>query len=710
MRLIALFIIVTACCAQQSPTLESYMASRKHAFADIAANIQANGVAITKPAFAIHNLYLTDFACGSAETGTGVPLFTLAESERAIDYEAQILGPTSSNVIEMNISPYILVANDTIGSACRTLFDQLFNPATGYLHLNYPSLKLSINISWIGSDPVKTATACGIFSGGAYTAFTQVNTPSAPTAGAQPTVDSCYNNPPTSGQGSWTSGKSPIGWLASTYTPYRMQLHEPTTANANMGFSGGSTGTPAMWANYLSNFYAQVAANNASTKVGYALVWTDGNFNSAFSNIPTGVASATCNDAGSKCGLTTLTGSAGQTCTFSSFNNGATGTVATVVLTGTNAIANGTPLIINNAGTGATSAPTSATGAAGSASACAGSGAFNSSLATIAFGGVDLYTDDVLNTVNGMGFEQTVLNSAKNAGLEVTSSEQGVEYWFPNAGVASATYSSGSVPSGTGTCLLSGFNNGATNTTASLQVTNGVAGAVTMTSAGYGATSAPTSASLSNGTLSGCSGTITITSTLITTPSSPNAYLGDGNCAHKNLDLMRQNWLIEDLWLVANGVDEVVLPYSASFNAVYCVYAPVDLAPSKNDPDKITAISYINATRAVIDTIAAAQLTITGATNATPIVFTLSGSVPATYVPGATIWVSQVAPSNYNGAYRVVSVTGSTITVDNTAAPGAGYTSGGILYQPVVTPLFYDYQNFVKFGFAATTVGQPWPI
>ena len=61
------------------------------------------------------------------------------------------------------------------------------------------------------------------------------------------------------------------------------------------------------------------------------------------------VASATCNDAGNKCGLTTLTCSSSQTVTFSINGGTATGSVA---CTGTNAIANSTAITVVSAGAG----------------------------------------------------------------------------------------------------------------------------------------------------------------------------------------------------------------------------------------------------------------------------------------------------------------------------------------------------------------------
>jgi hypothetical protein len=66
----------------------------------------------------------------------------------------------------------------------------------------------------------------------------------------------------------------------------------------------------------------------------------------------------------------TATGSTGQTCSLSSFNN-VTGATATVALTGTNTIASGTALVVTAGGTNASGASTTATAANGTAT-CSG--------------------------------------------------------------------------------------------------------------------------------------------------------------------------------------------------------------------------------------------------------------------------------------------------------------------------------------------------
>jgi len=67
----------------------------------------------------------------------------------------------------------------------------------------------------------------------------------------------------------------------------------------------------------------------------------------------------------------TITGTTGQTCNLSGFNNGSSGAAATVALTSANTIASGTPLVMTAGGTGATSVPTTATLSNGTAT-CSG--------------------------------------------------------------------------------------------------------------------------------------------------------------------------------------------------------------------------------------------------------------------------------------------------------------------------------------------------
>jgi hypothetical protein len=67
-----------------------------------------------------------------------------------------------------------------------------------------------------------------------------------------------------------------------------------------------------------------------------------------------------------------ITGTAGETCILSDFNNSSIGATATVALTGDNAITTGTALTVTAGGTGATSAPTTARLSNGTAT-CSGS-------------------------------------------------------------------------------------------------------------------------------------------------------------------------------------------------------------------------------------------------------------------------------------------------------------------------------------------------
>jgi hypothetical protein len=77
-----------------------------------------------------------------------------------------------------------------------------------------------------------------------------------------------------------------------------------------------------------------------------------------------------------------------------------------------------------------------------------------------------------------------------------------------------------------------------------------------------------------------------------------------------------------------------------------------------------------------------AQLTITGATNAAPPVFTVSTSpLTAGYLVGQTFTVIGVTPSAYNATYTVGALSGTTVTASG-SAPGSAYVSGGTAYMP----------------------------
>jgi hypothetical protein len=108
------------------------------------------------------------------------------------------------------------------------------------------------------------------------------------------------------------------------------------------------------------------------------------------------VASATCNDAGNKCGLSTLTCSTSQTVTFK-FNGGtATGSVA---CTGTNAIANTTAVTVTAAGAGYNSTGGAAVGTVtGGTATSTGTVALTTTLGSAASGG-----DTHYNTCVGAG-------------------------------------------------------------------------------------------------------------------------------------------------------------------------------------------------------------------------------------------------------------------------------------------------------------------
>jgi hypothetical protein len=154
-----------------------------------------------------------------------------------------------------------------------------------------------------------------------------------------------------------------------------------------------------------------------------------------------------------------VTGSIGQTCTLSGFNNGSSGATATVVLTGANTVATGTPLTITAGGSGATIAPTTATLSNGTAT-CSGTASVNSSIYLI----------------NGTAGQ---------------------------------------------TCKLSLFNNNSVGATATVALTgaNMIATGtpLTITAGGINATAPPTTAVFANGTAT-CTGTASVSSILTQVP------------------------------------------------------------------------------------------------------------------------------------------------------------------------------------------------
>jgi hypothetical protein len=157
----------------------------------------------------------------------------------------------------------------------------------------------------------------------------------------------------------------------------------------------------------------------------------------------------------------TITGSLGQTCNVSNFNNGATGATATLQMTAQNTaasgntltVAAGTPLIMTSGGTGAAAPPTQATLSNGTAT-CSG---------TIQIGQI-----------------------------------------YGTAGQS---------------CYLTSFNNGSSGAQATLSLSGpNTIGSISVTNGGVGATAPPTLAAMSSGTAN-CAGAASVTTTLTPVPS-----------------------------------------------------------------------------------------------------------------------------------------------------------------------------------------------
>ena len=74
--------------------------------------------------------------------------------------------------------------------------------------------------------------------------------------------------------------------------------------------------------------------------------------------------------------------------------------------------------------------------------------------------------------------------------------------------------------------------------------------------------------------------------------------------------------------------------------------------------------------------------TITGATNAAPVVFTAASGL-FQYVPGTPFTVVGASPAAYNGSYiSTASSGGTSLSGNNGVAPGSAWVSGGMIYMP----------------------------
>ena len=173
--------------------------------------------------------------------------------------------------------------------------------------------------------------------------------------------------PATTGTGSfepqWSYGATKV-WGAGGFTANSAGTTNVAFGNELNLVSLSSTLFTASSPTYTINGHAQTATQNV---VNYPLAVTT----TSNQNILFGVTmQATAVASGTYTSGITATGTATQTCTLTTFNNGSTAT-ATVALTGTNTIAGGTALVITAAGDSATAAPTSATAGSGTAT-CSG--------------------------------------------------------------------------------------------------------------------------------------------------------------------------------------------------------------------------------------------------------------------------------------------------------------------------------------------------
>lgn len=141
------------------------------------------------------------------------------------------------------------------------------------------------------------------------------------------------------------------------------------------------------------------------------------------------ISSATCNDAGNKCGLTTLTCTATQTVTFTFTGGTATGSVA---CTGTNAIANTTAVTVTSAGKGYNSTGGAAVGVpTGGTATVTGSLALTTTLGAAASGGDTDFMECITNSSNEVCVDTTVAadtNFHHALFREISTGHQGVTF------------------------------------------------------------------------------------------------------------------------------------------------------------------------------------------------------------------------------------------------------------------------------------------
>jgi hypothetical protein len=144
----------------------------------------------------------------------------------------------------------------------------------------------------------------------------------------------------------------------------------------------------------------------------------------------------------------------------------------------------------------------------------------------VGIGGVLSWSLTGLTTTQGFGnlSSTTAYSSAANGswsniiitpsvGLTTAASTITDSIYFTATGVASAAYASGGTLSGTGNVSLATFNDSCSGTTATMAVSGGTAGAITITARGGACTTAPTTATCTSGTAT-CTGTVTLTSVL----------------------------------------------------------------------------------------------------------------------------------------------------------------------------------------------------
>ncbi len=210
-----------------------------------------------------------------------------------------------------------------------------------YTYCNYPNPKPSTNGLPYGVVYI-TASAASVASNpivvyihAPVTAISLVTAPLSGSSSSTSTSQQCYSQ----NQQAELDAQACYALADSNGVTHQYEFCAPASVTSNFACTGGALPSP----NIVASGAFTSPSVAASGSVAGALYLSGGS----------------------------ITGTSGQTCNVSGFNNGSSGATATLPLTGSNAVAPGTPLVMNATGSGASAPPTQATLSNGTAN-CSG--------------------------------------------------------------------------------------------------------------------------------------------------------------------------------------------------------------------------------------------------------------------------------------------------------------------------------------------------